>query len=408
MKFTSIATTIVALCWGANQAYAQDAAIQGTGYEVGKRAVLHPTIGAHTGFISNVFYEENTTATSPFLDIAATISLQTKEQSLGKTDFEFSIGLRADYQEYVSSNSNITNQRNLGLGADVALRLMPTGTIPISVEDHFIRTIRPTNFESINSLARDINTIKLGIGIKPSSSTLSAETHFLNTIDLFESSRSRFANRMLNEIGLGINWQFLPLTKLFIKGSYGFNGKFGDGTKPSSTPIRGMVGLATNITETLTTRMHFGYGYAPYGEGAGYSNLLWHVEAGLRYSPSGRFRLLFDRDFKDSVNSNFYGQYMGKAIIDQQIEKLIVSANVALMQRTYRGVDQSLGGGETRDDVILSTGINAAYAMKEWLELNASYDLASVTTDYRTNFGGAEDDPGYIRHQAMAGVTAAF
>ncbi len=412
MKFTPTAVVVAAISLFSSAAYAQEATVQGAGYPVGEGTVLHPSVGAETGFISNVFYEDTSALSSGILRILGQLAIEPMEDRSGKggsqAEVDFSAGLRAVYEEFLTSNVNAQKQRNLGLGVDLQIGLKPAGTFPITIENHFIRTNRPTNFESSSSLARDINSLKAGVAYKPEGRNISGRLHFLNTIDAFESSESSFANRLLNEIQLGIDWQLLPITRLFVQGSYGFNSGLGsNSTKVSSNPIRGTAGIATAITESVTLKAGGGYALGGYS-GASYSDFIYHFEGGLRYSPVGRVRLIFKRDYKDSINANYFGEFMGKIVLDQQISRVLLQASAAARLRSYAGVDPTLGGGIVRDDFILSARANATLELREWLGLSASYDLSAVETDYRTSEGGEIDNPSYLRHQAMLGATAAF
>ncbi len=119
-------------------------------------------------------------------------------------------------------------------------------------------------------------------------------------------------------------------------------------------------------------------------------------------------RLIFDRNFKDSINANYYGEYMLKLAADQQIDRVMVQGNVAARLRNYGGVSDVIGAGPIRDDFILSAGVVASFELREWIALNASYDMALVQTDFVSMTDGQADDPSYVRHQVMAGATAAF
>lgn len=414
MKFSPTAAMVAFLAMGSSAAYAQDAIVQGSGYQVSERTVLHPSIGAETGYVSNVFYDDQESVASAMLRILGTLAIAPMEDVSGKggtpPDVTFSAGARFSYEEFLSGNDNVQAQRNLGLGVDLLLGFMPAGTFPITFEDHFIRTNRPTNFESNSTLNRDINSFKAGIGFQPQGRNLSARLHYTNTIDYFEGDGSAFANRLLNEFTLGIDWQFLPITRFYAEASYGINGGLGsESIKVSSNPMRGVLGVATAITERTTLRAHGGYAYGGYDAGASFSNPIYGVEGGFRYSPFGRVTLLFERDFRDSINANYFSDYMGKLVIDQQIERVLVQAHAAVRLRTYSGVPDIVGPMTTRDDFIMSTGAKASFELREWIALNASYDMQLVQTDFITMTAGDElDDPSFIRHQVMAGAAASF
>ncbi len=414
MKFSPTATVVAFLALGSTAVFAQDAIVQGSGYQVSENTVVHPSVGAQTGFDSNVFYEDGSTTGAGLLQLSGALTLAPMEDVSGKggspPDYTFTAGARFQYQEYLSSNPNVTSQRNLGLGADLELGLLQSGQFPVGIENHFIRTNRPTNFENNTTISRDINSLRAGIKYMPEGKNISGRLSYTNTVDYFEGE-STFANRFLNEFKLGVDWQFLPITRFFVEGSYGLNSGLGaNSTKISSQPMRGIAGVASAITESITVRAHGGYGIGAYSSGASYSTFLYHLEGGYRYSPVGRVRLIFDRDFQDSVNANFYGDYKLKLAVDQQIDRVMLQAHVTGILRNYQGgLVVDLGGGQAaRDDVILSTGVAANLEVREWIAVNASYMLASVQTDYLSMADGEIDDPSFVRHQLMVGATAAF
>ncbi len=272
MKFSPTAAVVALLALGSTTAYAQDAIVQGSGYQVGERTVLHPSVGAETGYTTNVFFEDTSAVGSGVFQLTGKLALEPMSDVSGKggtpPDYTFSAGARFQYQEFLSGNNNVTGQRNLGLGADLLLGIMPASQFPISVEDHFIRTNRPTNFESNSTLSRDLNSFKAGISYIPEGRNLSGRLHYTNTIDYFEGDTSAFASRLLNEFKLGVDWQFLPITRFFAEASYGLNGGLGsESTKVSSNPARGILGVATAVTETITLRAHAGYGFGSYAAG---------------------------------------------------------------------------------------------------------------------------------------------
>lgn len=409
MKF-STAAVVAILCCGSAEALAQDAAIEGAGHPVGEGTVVHPSVSATTGFVSNVFYEDETPVSAGVLQVVGKLAIMPIERAGDdKPDIDFLGGAHVQYEEFLSGNSNARAQRNLGLGLDALIGIRPTSTFPVTIEDHFLRSNRPTNFESNNTLARDLNSFKAGVAYRPEGRNISGRLGFKNTIDVFESDGSAFANRILNEVEAGVDWQFLPITRFYAQASYGLNsGLGGSSTKVSSSPIRGKAGVNSAITEAITVRANTGYSIGGYSSGASFSGFTYHLGVGYRYSPVGRIRLVLDRDFKDSLNANFYGEYMVQAALDQQVDRVLVTANVSARLRTYEGIATSFGGGSTRDDIILSAAAKASYELRDWLGLNASYAMSVVSTDYISIVGADSDDPSYARHDVMLGATAAF
>jgi hypothetical protein len=179
-----------------------------------------------------------------------------------------------------------------------------------------------------------------------------------------------------------------------------------DLTKQGSMPIRGLVGIATTLTEPLTLKAHAGWGYAPYDAGEGYNGPLFDVELGYQYAPAGRVVAEYNYDYEDSINANYFRDHKFQARIDQQlIEKLLLSGGIDFRLRGYRGIDGI--GMPSRDDFLLGATARAQYVLSDRYYLSASYLGQIDATDYQSSFMGT-DDPSYTRHELMLGGRAAF
>ena len=62
-------------------------------------------------------------------------------------------------------------------------------------------------------------------------------------------------------------------------------------------------------------------------------------------------------------------------------------------------------GETTRDDTIINAELAAAYPLREWLGLSATFRTTFDETDFQAEGG---DDPGYRRFEVFGGATAAF
>lgn len=406
----------------ATPAFAQDAVVEGPGHEISEGTVLHPSAGLDLGVVSNVFYESTRQIVSPvarlLLDLAVSNDQGVKNPLEGDSaeeppepvppKLQFRGSLRLTREQYLSGRNSVQKQSDFGLGAHLHLTAFPKGTVAFRVFDDFERQLRPTNFESGSNLDRDINHLQLAMVYQPGGRAMTAGLRYENTIDVFEESD--FANRLQHLIGLDAGWQFLPITKFFFDGSIGFFGGLGDTTyKSGSMPLRLQVGAASAITELTSVRLHLGYGNGFYADGPNFSNVLFGGEFGLRYSPYGRFTLSYQYDFKDSINANFYRDHAVIAKLDQQIRVVLLSGSLEGRLRGYRGIDASINGPDTRDDVILALRATGQYFYRDWLAVTGQVVATSVQTDYRYDPGaGGADDPSYSRLEVWLGTRAAF
>ncbi len=421
MKFSQILASAGVLALSApllsSTAHAQDVSVQGPGYKVGEGTVVHPTVGAETGFISNVFYEDTSPIAAAILRLTGDLafaSADIEDEAVGLNEnegeppkYDFSAGLRMTYEEYLSGERTVQDQRNLGIGANIALTVFPQGKVRFSISDNFIRTNRPTNFESSRLLSRNVNHIKAGIAIQGKDSSLKTSFRVENTIDFFESTGAGIANRQQSLLGARLDWQFLPITRFYFDASYGLYSAIGNGTRVSATPLRLILGADTAITERTTVKVYSGFVTGFYASGADYLTAAYGAEFGLRYSPVGRATLGYKHDFVDSINANFYSDHALELKVDQQVSRALVTAKAQAILRSYQGISPLIGAS-TRDDFILGVGVDAGYEMKEWLALSANYLTQVVATDYVSVVDGDRDDPSYARHTFMVGANAAF
>lgn len=406
-------------------AHAQEA-VEGKGMEVSPGTVIHPNVGAEFGVIDNLFYEQDSVVTTAMMRLTANFALASEkikpdeavpgeepgnEPAPQTYEFRASGGLR--YEEFFYyDNVSTAAQRNLALDAQAHLQVYPAGTWSFIGDDRLRRDVRPRNFEDPSSTARVDNMLDLGLRYQPGGRTISGTLRYQNALDVFEDAG--VANRMNHTLGLRGDWQWLPFTRFFVDTSLGFFGAVGssqpasDGlTKQSSMPIRGLVGIATTLSEPLTLKAHAGWGYSTYSAGEGYNGPLFDLEVGYQYAPTGRFVAEYNYDYEDSINANYYRDHRLTAKVDQQlIEKLVLTGGVDLRLRGYRGIDTI--GMASRDDLLLSAVVRAQYVLTDRYYLTGSYVGTSDQTDYVYMASGVPDDPSFNRHELMFGARAAF
>src|ERR1044071_9532038 len=227
--------------------------VQGGGIKVGEGTVLQPQVGLQTGVVSNVFYQNTNAVTSGLLRLLVEVgtgslpiqrlnpasadqgTLEGTPAPVGPTpavvtgDFQYSANLYASWDQYLSTNDNVTAQGGLGGGLLLRGLVNPQGPLQFAFLEVYSRLIRPVNFESQADSNRDINNISLRVNYLPTGRSLSGYLYYQNTIDVFEASSQQFANRMLNQLGLHLDWQWLPLTVVFADVSGGYNTGIGGG-----------------------------------------------------------------------------------------------------------------------------------------------------------------------------------
>jgi hypothetical protein len=402
---------------------AESALVEGPGIKVGEGTVLHPSVGADTGYISNLYYEEAGVRGAGLLRVIADFAIASRsaqrlEQvnspdaeatSKGASGFQFRSGLNLAYHEYLSSTDAVQAQRNLAIGAGFHGQTDPMAAFTLALDDDFARRIRPTNYESGGDLDRYINAGRATVTYQPGGRALSAALRYENLFDMFESDKHSFANRMNHTIGLRGVWQWLPVTRLYLDASLGFYGGFGgDSQKTSSMPLRTLVGIQTALTMKTTLAARVGFGKGFYSAGQDFTNVVAGVEFGWRYSPFGRVLASYTYDFQDSIQANFYRDHAFVIQLDQHMDRLNLVGEVGFRLRGYRGIFTVIDGPAARDDVILNVGAVGRYRFSDTLAATLEYQLIADQTDYRYMSGAAFIDPSYVRHEAMVGIRAAF
>lgn len=425
-RTTSLGAVLLVAIGASSTALAQDAIVEGPGHKVGEGTVFHPRAALETGFISNVFYEDQTPVASGVARLVFGFALAnegnkpesvvqdaeanedaTSEQNKTPPKLQFRLSGQIFYEQYLSDRQSVRNVSNLAgtLGGEAIVN--PQGNVRFEIAESFTRDTRPRNFESREGmLNRDLNNLILRLVYAPPERAIRLGLRYENHIDVFESSGSAFANRMNHLIGVRAGWQFLPITRFTFDGSFGFFGGLGsDSTKISSNPLRLRLGAASAITEKINMVVHLGFGKGFYAAGPDFTNVVGGVKAGFRYSPMGRFTIGYQYDFRDSLQANFFRDHALIATLDQQLGRLVLKGDAQVRLRAYRGIPMSVGPA-SRDDLILALNTEGHYLYRDWLAITGKFLAASDVTEYRSTI--MNDDPSFSRIEITAGVTAAF
>jgi hypothetical protein len=405
--------------------------VTGAGVKVGEGTIFQPQVGVETGVVSNVFYQQSAPVTAGLLRILAEVgtgSLPSQRLDIHATgsdqdpntpqtitssnpgDFQYSANLYASWDQYLSTDNNVNAQGGLGGGLLLRGIVNPQRPLQFAFQEHFNRVIRATNFESRSDTNRDVNDLSLRLNYAPSGRALGGYLYYQNTIDVFEASSQQFANRLHNTLGLRVNWQWLPLTRVFADVSGGFFTGIGDSRKVNSFPVTAMGGIQTALTVNTTVNAHAGYSNGFYASGPNYAGLTAGVLFGYRYSPLGRVTALYNYVHEDSINANFYRDHQFQVSVEQYYVPFIVYAQPALRLRQYVGTVVPGTTGNTRDDLIVSATVGMRYIFRDWLAGTLDYELSAIQTDFRyaVAVGGMTVDPSYVRHELLVGVRAAY
>jgi hypothetical protein len=393
--------------------------VEGNGVKIGEGTTLHPAFGAQTGVVSNVFYEESDTHAAGVLRLIAQVGagslsglrLVPAEVTPGaneqrKGSFEYRVELRAAYDFLLSSNDAVWGAGGLGLGATFRGMTNPMGTWSFGFNENFQRLIRSANFETDANTNRDINTLSLNLLYHPQGRSIAVNAYYNNTIDIFERSEQSFADRWMHRVGLRPMWRWLPETVVYADVSWGVTaGLGGSATKSTSYPLQAIAGIATLLGAKTTVNFHAGYVNGFYATPPSYSSVTIGAQLGYRYSPLGRATLAYDLMYMDSVNANYYRDHVIRFNVEQLFAPLVFVAQPEIHFRRYEGTLVMGTGGETsRNDFIFSVIAGIHYNFRNSLAATLDYHFSTVQTDFRYMVDGIIDDPGFMRHQLLAGI----
>jgi hypothetical protein len=413
-----------------SDAVAPISVVEGPGVKVGEGTVLHPIFGVETGFISNVFHEDEDPNPAGLLRVLAQMGAgslplsrltspgmletsptgsgdeQTPVQSAG--DFQYRADLRLSYDMLLSTNDRTTGAGGLGAGATFRGLVNPMRTWSFGFAEEFRRLIRTANFETDADTNRIINDVKLRLFFQPQGRTLSGFLRYDNTIDFFESERQRFASRVQHTLGLRAMYRLFPMTRVYVDGSIGaFSGLGPDSTKVSSFPLVAVAGIQTLLSLNTTISAQAGYTNGFYSAGPSFSAPSGGVEVGYRYSPLGRFTVMYQFAHQDSVNANYFRDHVLRIWLQQMYVPFALTVQPELHFRRYEGITL-VAGPPARDDVLFSLAVGVHYNFRNWIAGTLGYNLTTVRTDYRYMTDGIIDDPSYNRHELLVGVRAAL
>jgi hypothetical protein len=390
--------------------------VEGPGVKIGEGTTLHPVFGMQTGVVSNVFYEDVDPNAAGVLRLIAQAGIGSlsglrlvpaqalTDEPERKGSFEYRAEMRLAYDFLLSGNDAVQGTGGLSVGATLRGMTNPTGTWSFGFSDNFNRLIRAANFETDADTNRDINTLSLNLLFHPQARSVAVNAYYNNTLDIFERSEQSFASRQMHKFGVRPMWRWLPETTFYGDVSWGITTGLGSGAmKNTSYPLAAVAGVATLLTVKTTLGFQAGYVNGFYSSGPSFSSVTIGSQLGYRYSPLGRATLAYDLMYQDSVNANFYRDHVIRLNITQPFVPFVFMVQPELHLRRYEGVTL-VAGPSTRDDLIISVTSGLHYNFRNSLAATLDYRFSLVSTDYMYMVDGTLDDPGFARHELLAGV----
>jgi hypothetical protein len=393
--------------------------VEGRGVKIGEGTSLYPIIGLQTGVSSNVFYEEANTNAAGVMRLIGQVGAgslsalrlvpaevsPTGESAENKGSFEYRAELRLAYDLMLSNNDAVQGSGGLGVGATFRGMVNPLGPWSFGFNENFTRLIRAANFETDANTNRDINTLSLNVLWHPQGRSLAVNGYYNNTLDIFERDEQSFADRMMHRFGVRPMWRWLPKTVVYADVSMGVFGGIGDSMKVSSYPLQAIAGISTLASAKTSLNLQAGYVNGFYSSGPSYSGVTVGAQVGYRYTPLGRATLGYHLLYNDSVNANYYRDHVVQLNIEQLFAPFVLLVQPEIHFRRYDGtIVPGVNGETSRNDFIFAVIGGLHYNFRNSLAATLDYSFSTVRTDFSYMVDGIVDDPGFSRHQLLAGL----
>jgi len=380
---------------------------EGGGVRIGEDTVLHPNVSLTGSYQSNVFFQDSKDGpdgpiSSPLLRIGvgaswasltpARMEIEAPASSPAPQRISFHLDLGLEWDEYLSGNSDVTRQDDLGIQFLGDVKFNPEGQLYLDLSDGFVRNVTPG--QSLREDAdRDRNELRATLHWKPGGGALDMFLGYQFVVDVFENSILDYDNRISHQGTVGAIWQWLPHTALTLQASLGSVSPSNGILKSDSTPFRVTLTASSLLTPVIGAILMGGYGNGFYSSGENVST--WLATAELRYAlgPTLRTAIGYSHDFADALIGNFYIDHTLYARATAQFgERWQARVKGEVRFRSYGGIHDtpSIGlvfcgdasCGKFRDDTLPRLEVGTDYALTPWLILGASYILQNDTTDF--------------------------
>lgn len=313
---------------------------------------LHPGVAGDVGYDSNWFLRSsgnafvNSAPSAPVLAagvlrVTPSLSLSTLGPQRREGDapdnepsVKFRAGISGTYREFLVGDDLIKKQRNVSVGADMRVDILPGRPWGAGVFATYTRFIQPTVIGDPNlSFNRDDVGGGLEVIATPGGGTLDWRFGYQVRASLYEDGGGQPFNNITHEAMTKGRWKFRPRTAILYDATLRFI-NYTDPNVPNglqnSTPVRARVGLNGLITPRFSLLAMAGYGASFYSNSKvstpQYDSVIGQVEAKWFVSANpgtdapanvsltlSSIALGYTRDFQNSLLGNYYGSDRGYA-----------------------------------------------------------------------------------------------
>jgi hypothetical protein len=336
------------------------------------------------------------------------------------------------YNEIVFLDSDRSNDRNLGLGANLALDIQPGKPVGGDVYADYLRTVEPSSAasgagEGVAESSFDRDSIRAGGGVswRPGGGLFEWRFGYEIGFQLFEADAFAGFNNTRHTFNTRGRWRFLPRTALLYDAHYQLVRFYNDTDQNDGENIRsrlGLRGLVTNQLALLAMAGWAGSFYAPRGPipARNYDDFIANAEVRWFLQPEPELQpgsapvglssigVGYARDFNTSYLGAFYRRDRGYIDAAYFIGgQILLSARGGVSHVSYP--ESFLGTGvsnpsfsENRVDAQLF----AEYRPSDTIGVNTTlqYDRNFSGTPVLLDGMGNEDNLRYSRYQIFLGV----
>ncbi|HKY37426.1 MAG TPA: hypothetical protein VJN18_15900 [Polyangiaceae bacterium] len=241
---------------------------------------LHPSIGGELGYDSNLYRASGSGPGESEVDVlklritpSLTLSTlgQQRRNAATPPSFTFNGGAYASYNEYFpldSSEDDVRERRNVGVGADAKLNVFPAGKVGFDLLANYLRTI-DTDGSSDDLAGEGFNrgSLRGGAGLtwRPGGGLFEWRGGYSITYHYFENELYDPLANLQHEINTRGRWRFLPRSALMFDSSYTFV-RYAEGaaTQPDGDAVRARIGFHGLVTYHLALLGMVGWGSSFY------------------------------------------------------------------------------------------------------------------------------------------------
>lgn len=394
---------------------------------------FHPSVGAEFGYDSNLYRasEDEPGGVVDVFKLRVTPSFtltslgNARRNAATPPDLTFAAGAHASYNEIFavdSENSEASDRRNVGIGADAKLDVFPRRKVGFDLLAAYARVIDTDG--SADDLAGEgfnRDTLRGGAGVtwRPGGGLFEWRGGYTATYHFFEDESFDTLANLQHQIGTRGRWRFLPRSALLFDSTYTFVRYTDDATQQTDgDAVRARIGFHGLVTYHLALLGMVGWGASFYeGRPGGiaprqFDSLIanaearWFIQArpdlesATIASGLSSVALGYTRSFNNSYYGSFYQRDRGYLQFSMFLVGAIAGGlEFGVSRVAYPDVAVGAFQQESFSELRLDGRLFGEYRFTDTLAANATLQYDQVNSEVVNG-----EDLDYKRWQAYIGV----